>query len=158
MNSIEIVAGVAALLTAFAMIWRHVLLSPSSSAWPKAPRWLRTILFAGLAVVFYAGMNLLLAGLDQAHIPPTDRSELLALVFGSSAIVETAFAVNLAIQRLPPSLWTRLDRLATIVRCKPRQAGQILQPAELAAVASTINGGNVWAPSADAMNPVRPPV
>lgn len=157
MNAFEIIAGVAALVAAVAMGGRHILLSPSSSAWPRAPRWLRKVLFAGALVMVYGGLNLLFAGLDQVHLPPADRMQLVAWLMSSVAVVECSFAWNLLRQRLPARLTARLERLAAIVRGKPKTAGQILQPAELAAVAASTRG-TVWAPEADPIHPVQPPL
>jgi len=155
MNTFEVVAGFAAMVASFAMAARHILLSPSSSAWPRAPRWLCRVLFGGSVVMLYGGMNLVFAGVDQVRLPPTDRLQLIALLLATVAVVESAFVWNLLVQRLPARLTARLERLAAIVRGKPASAGQILQPAELAALAATTKSGSVWAPAADALHPVR---
>jgi hypothetical protein len=155
-NAFEIVAGAGALVAAVAMAGRHILLSPSSSAWPKAPAWLRKVLFAGALVMVYGGLNLIFAGLGQVLLPPTDRIQLIAVLMSTIAVVESAFAANLLRQRLPARITARLERLADIVRVRPKAAASILQPAELAAISATSKGGTVWAPDADAAHPVQP--
>lgn len=154
MNGFEITAGASALIASLAMGGRHILLSPSSTPWPKAPPWLRKVLFAGSVAMMYGGLNLVFAGVDQVRLPPTDRLQLIAGLMTTVAAVEIAFAWNLLHQRLPGRLTSRLERLASIIRVKPKAGGQILQPAELAAIAATTKG-RVWAPAAGPEHPVR---
>jgi drug/metabolite transporter (DMT)-like permease len=116
----SLLAGAALVLAGLCGLIRHFLLEPKVANYPQAPRWLLTVFFFFAAVLIFLGMRFLLAWHLEEPSPPgaTAAGALLGIAL---LIYKGSLLINVLHQRLPASVWRRLNRITTMARCAPRR-------------------------------------
>ena len=105
---------------AFGLV-RHLVLEPAIPNYPKAPQWLLHIVFAFAVILIYAGLRFLWVwGTGEGStVPPGATGFGVLLAFGTM-MYKGAMLGNVLHQRYPADVWTRLNRINTLVRCSKK--------------------------------------
>jgi hypothetical protein len=100
---------------------RHFLLEPATKQYPKAPGWLRLVVFLFSTFLIFLGLRYLstaLGGVDTT--PPGAAMAMLSLSF-VLFLYKLSLAVNVLSQRYPTQVWERLNAINTMVKCSNKR-------------------------------------
>lgn len=122
-----LITGVLLIVAGACTLARHLLLSPDTLDYPKAPWWLRLPMFAFAAVLVFLGLRFVWTFIGGAPdlIPPqpSPATQLLALVL---VAYKAAMLINILRQRYSPATWARLNHITDLLACSKRPGGDRL--------------------------------
>jgi len=115
----SIVAGVAFLLAGSFALIRVFLLEPGSNRYPKAPRWLRYLMFLMSSVMLLYGMQYIWVYFrDLPNATPPQASMQMQFLAVCLAIYKGGMLLNILRQRFPEEIWLRLNRIHESLPCR----------------------------------------
>lgn len=108
----SLIVGIMLTIAGICALVRHFLLEPVSLNYPKAPAWLRAVLFLFGATLIYVGSKFLWTFISGAPntIPPqpSPYTQLLSIMV---CAYKVAMLANILLQRYPAETWRRLQRI-----------------------------------------------
>lgn len=111
----DLAAGVALCIAGFFFGLRVIFLNPDAEGWPPAPTIVRVSIFALMAFMMMAGVEVggqaLKSGVSV--IPLT-----VVLVFWSLAAYAVIMWFNILRQRYPAVVWNRIERIMALANCR----------------------------------------
>lgn len=111
----DLAAGVALCVAGFFFGLRVIFLNPEAEGWPPAPTLVRVTMFAPMAFMMMAGVEIIGEALKtgRSWVPLT-----LVLVFWSLAAYASVMWFNILRQRYPAIVWNRVERIMTLAHCR----------------------------------------
>ena len=118
----SLLAGMFYTLAGVLSLARHMLLAPDMCRFPRAPSWLLNILFTYAVVLVFIGTRYLWVwGTGQAVSIPPGAPGIIVLAGGAALMCEGALLCNVARQRLPATVWARLNKITEGARCPEKR-------------------------------------
>jgi len=97
---------------------RHFLLEPRMPNYPRAPQWLLHVFFGFAAILIFAGLRFLCAwATGEGRSVPPGATGMGVLLAAALFVYKGSMLGNVLHQRYPAQVWTRLNRINTMVRC-----------------------------------------
>lgn len=114
-----LVTGLLLILAGCLTMIRHFLLEPGSSHYPKAPGWLRHIMFVFASIVIFLGLRFVWAYIDDAPniVPPQPGASMELMAF-ALVVYKGTMLLNVLRQRYPTEVWQKLNRINEHLTCK----------------------------------------
>lgn len=113
-----IVTGVMLVIAAILTLTRHYLLDATEPHYPKAPAFVRHVMFGFAAVVMFLGLQYIWVFFNDTRttVPPQPGPGIQLL---STALVvyKATLLGNILAQRYPAQIWERLNRINQALRC-----------------------------------------
>lgn len=103
---------------------RLFLLEPTSKRYPKAPAWLRNIMFAFAAAMIFIGLQygyVFLSGAPRTS-PPQPNAHMQFMATGLF-LYSGAMLFNILRQRYPEHVWKKLNRINDHLCCTGGRSG-----------------------------------
>jgi hypothetical protein len=114
--------GVALLVTGIVSVARAFLLDPRSERYPKAPAFVRHTIFGFGTLMCWLGLHYLTVFFsDSASTSPPQPGAEMQFISTVLCIYKTILLANIARQRYPVDVWTKLNRLNDALPCKDRK-------------------------------------
>lgn len=114
-----LVTGAMLILSAIMTLTRHYLLEPGASHYPKAPAFVRHVMFAFAAVIMFLGLQYIWVFFnDHRQTVPPQPSPGLQLLASALMLYKATLLGNILAQRYPEQVWDRLNRINEALRCK----------------------------------------
>jgi uncharacterized membrane protein len=114
--------GIMLCLAAVLTLTRHYLLDESSTNYPKAPAFVRHVMFAFAAVIMFLGLQFIWVFFnDPRQSVPPQPGPAIQLLSTALVLYKATLLGNILAQRYPSQVWDRLNRINAALRCKDRK-------------------------------------
>lgn len=111
----DLAAGVALCVAGFFFGLRVIFLNPEAEGWPPAPTLVRVAMFAFMALMILAGVEV---GGRAINTGTSMFPLSVILVFWGLAAYSVVMWVNIVRQKYPLVVWNRIERIMTLASCR----------------------------------------
>ncbi len=111
--------GIMLCLAGIFTLIRHYLLEPEAVHYPRAPLYVRNVMFAFATLLMFTGLQFLwIYSTDSPNTAPPQPLPQFQLLVTGLVIYKATLLVNIVRQRYTEEVWIRLERINEFLRCR----------------------------------------
>lgn len=114
-----LVTGLMLITAGILTLVRHYLLEPGSTHYPKAPIFLRHVMFGFASCILFVGLQFVWTFMsDKANTMPPQPTPAMQLLATALLVYKSSLLVNILRQRYPEQVWQKLNRINDHLHCR----------------------------------------
>lgn len=120
-----LLAGACLSVAGISGLARHFLLEPRIATYPRAPKPLLAVFFVTSVTFLFLGARFLAVYVNGERGVPPEATHSLALLAVVLMLYKLSNLVNVLRQHYPATVWSRINRISDILKCRAREKPRV---------------------------------